>query len=137
MADQHAKITLEILTPEKPFLTKEVVLVVVPSKEGDLGAMAQSAPLLCALRIGTICIFDERLLPTERYFVSSGTAWITGVKTVLLVPEVFDLKHTDDHTVQEEIKSLESRRKADDEESLTQLEVLRAKHYALQNLPYA
>ncbi len=137
MPEQHETISLEILTPEKPFLAKEVTLVVVPSQEGDLGVMARIAPMLCALRPGVICIFDEMLNATERYFVASGTAWVDDRKVTLLVPEVFDLKRTDDHTTLEKIKKIEAKGTNLDEESSLQLAVLRQKHYNLQNIPYA
>ena len=137
MPEQHETILLEILTPEKTFLTKEVTLVVVPSEEGDLGVMAHIAPMLCSLRPGVICIFDEKLNANERYFVASGTAWINDNKAILLVPEVFDLKKTDDHTTLEEIKKIEAKGENIDQESKLQLATLRQKHYSLQNIPYA
>ena len=137
MPEQHETILLEILTPEKPFLTKEVTLVVVPSQEGDIGVMARIAPILCALRPGVVCIFDEKLNANERYFVASGTAWIKPDKVILLVPEVFDLKRTDDHTTLEEIKKIEAKGENLDEDSSLQLATLRQKHYSLQNTPYA
>ncbi len=145
MAEQHETLSLEILTPEKPFLVKQTTMVVVPSQDGDCGVMAGMAPLLCALRAGVVCLFDDKLDAVERYFVPSGTAWITREKTVLLVPEIVELERIDLHTTKEEIRTLEVQEKNEersgggmqDVDTARRLEVLRQKYYSVSNIPYA
>ena len=145
MAEQHETLSLEILTPEKPFLVKQTTMVVVPSQDGDCGVMAGMAPLLCALRAGVVCLFDDKLDAVERYFVPSGTAWITREKTVLLVPEIVELERIDLHTTREEIRTLEVQEKNEegaregmqDVDTARRLEVLRQKYYSVSNIPYA
>ena len=143
MAEQHDTLSLEILTPEKPFLVKQTTMVVVPSQDGDCGAMAGMAPLLCALRAGVVCLFDERLEAVERYFVPSGTAWMTRERAVLLVPEIVELARIDLHATKEDIRKLKAQIKNDakddakDNETAFRLEVLRQKHDAVVNIPYS
>jgi F-type H+-transporting ATPase subunit epsilon len=50
------KFTLEIVTPERIVLKEKVVSVVVPGSEGELGIMADHAPLMAELAIGVISI---------------------------------------------------------------------------------
>ena len=136
MTEQHETFSLEILTPEKPFLIKETTLVVVPSREGDFGAMAGIAPLLCALRAGVVCLFNEKLEAVERYFVPGGTAWVTRERAVLLVSEVLELTRIDPHATRAEILKLEAQENLD-EQTAFQLEVLRQKYSSVRNIPYA
>lgn len=140
MAEQHETLSLEILTPEKPFLVKEVTMVVVPSQEGDCGVLAGMAPLLCALRAGVVCLFDENLDAVERYFVPSGTAWITRKRTVLLLPQIVELARIDLHILKEESLRLEAQERSGDKsdaQTALRLEVLRQKHDAVIDIPYS
>ncbi|MCL6628880.1 MAG: F0F1 ATP synthase subunit epsilon [Armatimonadetes bacterium] len=45
---------IEVITPERTVLTQEVVSLVVPAMEGQLGIMADHAPLIAELTIGEI-----------------------------------------------------------------------------------
>ena len=148
MAEEHETLSLEILTPEKPFLVKQTTMVVVPSQDGDCGVLVGMAPLLCALRAGVVCLFDEKLDAVERYFVPSGTAWITRERVVLLVPEILELARIDPHATREEIRKLEAQKREEErgeargegrneDRTTLLLEVLRQKHEAISNIPYA
>ncbi len=140
MSEQHETLSLEILTPEKPFLVKQTTMVVVPSQDGDCGVLAGMAPLLCALRAGVVCLFDEGLEAVERYFVPGGSAWITRERAVLLVPEIVELALIDLHATKEELRKLEAQEQRGDtreETTISRLEVLRRKHEAITNIPYA
>ncbi|MDH7570297.1 MAG: ATP synthase F1 subunit epsilon [Armatimonadota bacterium] len=46
--------SLEIVTPERAVLNREVTSLVVPGVEGYLGVLAGHAPLLTELRAGTV-----------------------------------------------------------------------------------
>jgi len=45
---------IEVITPERTVLTQEVVSLIVPAMEGQLGIMADHAPLIAELIIGEI-----------------------------------------------------------------------------------
>lgn len=49
---------IEVITPERTVLTQEVVSLVVPAMEGELGIMADHAPLIAELAIGEIWFRD-------------------------------------------------------------------------------
>lgn len=56
------KFLLDIVSPEALVVSKEVVMLVAPGSEGDLGILAEHAPLISALREGELRIyeFDDR-----------------------------------------------------------------------------
>lgn len=145
--EKHEPFSLEILTPQKPFLVKKVTMAVVPSQDGDCGVLSGMAPLLCALRGGVVCLFDEQLEASERYFVPGGAAWITRERTVLLVPEIVEVARIDVHTTKAEIRKIEEQTndaksdkkgegKVHDAQTAARLETLRQRLESVTNLPY-
>jgi F-type H+-transporting ATPase subunit epsilon len=50
--------TLQVVTPERVVLEREIVSLVVPAYEGYLGVMARHAPLVAELQIGAITTTD-------------------------------------------------------------------------------
>jgi len=50
--------TLQIVTPERVVIEREVVSVSVPAYDGYLGVMARHAPLVAELKIGAITTTD-------------------------------------------------------------------------------
>jgi F-type H+-transporting ATPase subunit epsilon len=46
------KLTLEIVTPDRPVVREEVDEVVVPGSEGELGILPGHTPLLATLKVG-------------------------------------------------------------------------------------
>lgn len=50
---------LEIVTPDKPFFSEEVEMVIVRGMEGDLAIMKGRAPITTPLKIGKVRIFQN------------------------------------------------------------------------------
>ena len=50
---------LEIVTPDKPFFSEEVEMVIVRGMEGDLAILKGRAPITTPLKIGTVRIFQK------------------------------------------------------------------------------
>ena len=48
------KLVLDIVTPDKALLSKEVDEVVVPGSQGDFGVLPGHTPLLSSLRVGEL-----------------------------------------------------------------------------------
>jgi F-type H+-transporting ATPase subunit epsilon len=69
MADKTFK--LEIVTPERVVLQQDAVSVIVPGSEGSLGILANHAPLMAELTIGSIQIRDPNG-HEERLAISGG-----------------------------------------------------------------
>jgi F-type H+-transporting ATPase subunit epsilon len=79
-------VDLEIVSPEKLLLSRPVDMVVVPAAEGELGVMAQHAPMIVLLRGGTIRLYEGGQV-TERLFVSGGFAEVTPDRVTVLADE--------------------------------------------------
>jgi F-type H+-transporting ATPase subunit epsilon len=76
------KILLEVVTPDKLLLSKEVDVVVATSVEGEFGVLAGHAPLLAALAIGEMRYRDGNAL--EYAAVAGGFCEVTGEKVTIL-----------------------------------------------------
>ena len=64
------KFTIEIISPDRLILKKDVSEVVLPSFEGEMGILKDHIPLITFLRPGLIKIVEE----TEKIlFVEEGT----------------------------------------------------------------
>ena len=50
---------LEIVTPDKPFFSEEVEMVIVRGIEGDLAILKGRAPITTPLKIGKVRIFQK------------------------------------------------------------------------------
>ena len=80
-------LALEIISPEKLLLSRDVDMVVIPGTEGDLGILPGHANLITGLRGGLVDIYaGDRI--TERYFVSDGFAEVTGARCAVLADSI-------------------------------------------------
>ncbi len=84
------KILFELVSPTKLLISAQVDMVVVPGVEGDFGAMAQHAPLISAIRPGTVEMHDNGRV-SERIFVSGGFAEVGGTRITVLAEEALRL----------------------------------------------
>ncbi|MGC8468584.1 MAG: ATP synthase F1 subunit epsilon [Acetobacteraceae bacterium] len=79
-------VALEIVSPEKLLLSRQVDMAVVPGSEGDIGVLAGHAPMIIMLRGGVVSIYEGEQV-TGRLFVSSGFAEITPDRCTVLADE--------------------------------------------------
>jgi F-type H+-transporting ATPase subunit epsilon len=87
------KFALEIVTPERVFLSQEVESLIVPAEKGYLGVLAGHAPLLATLRPGEI---TYRLEDGEVHAATGGGFMeVMPRKTILLTESVEDPAHID------------------------------------------
>ncbi len=80
-------VALEIVSPAKLLLSRDVEMVVMPGYEGDLAAMENHAPMITLLRGGVITIYEAGA-PTDRFFVGGGFAEITPDRCTILADDV-------------------------------------------------
>ena len=62
---------IEIVSPEKRLVDREIDMVVVPGMEGDIAAMPDRAPLMLQLRGGVVALYENDKI-VDRYFVTGG-----------------------------------------------------------------
>ncbi len=76
-------VALEIVSPEKLLLSRNVDMVVVPAYEGDLAAQEQHAPMIVLLRGGMVTLYEGGNA-TDQFFVQGGFAEITPDRCTVL-----------------------------------------------------
>ena len=79
-------VALEIVSPEKLLLSRDVDMVVIPASEGDMGVLPNHAPMIVLLRGGTVALYSGAQV-TDRLFVSGGFAEITPERCTVLADE--------------------------------------------------
>ncbi len=80
-------IALEIISPEKLLLARDVDMVVIPGTEGDIGVLPGHSKLITGLRGGLVDIYEKNQV-TDRFFVSGGFAEITESRIAVLADEI-------------------------------------------------
>jgi len=73
MADSF---TFELVSPERLLVSEEASIVTLPGADGDMGVMANHAPLMTSLRPGVIALTKANS-GDESYFVRGGFADIS------------------------------------------------------------
>ena len=81
-----ATFELELVSPEKLLLSRQVDMVVIPAAEGEMGVLAGHAPMIVTLRGGAIRV-QEAGQWTESLFVAGGFAEVTGERVTILADE--------------------------------------------------
>lgn len=76
------KILLEVVTPDKLLLSKEVDIVVATGVDGEFGVLAGHVPFLAALDVGELRFRDGNA--TDFAAVAGGFAEVTGTKVTIL-----------------------------------------------------
>ena len=80
MAD---KVLVELVTPVKVVLTREVDMVVVPGGDGDFGVLPGHAPLISTLRPGVVDIYEGGAV-SDSVFVADGFVEATDTRVTIL-----------------------------------------------------
>jgi F-type H+-transporting ATPase subunit epsilon len=76
--------TLEILTPEKKIYSGDVFGVQLPGVSGLFEVLDKHAPLVSALKAGTVKILTSKTA-TESYTIKSGFVEVLNNKATVLV----------------------------------------------------
>ncbi len=82
--------SLEIVSPERLLLSRDVDMVVIPAAEGEMGVLPGHAPMIVLLRGGEIRLYDGTTV-TDRLFVAGGFAEVTPERCTVLANEVLPL----------------------------------------------
>jgi F-type H+-transporting ATPase subunit epsilon len=95
-------IALEIISPEKLLLSKDVEMVVIPGTEGDIGVLPGHAKLITSLRGGLVDIYENKQI-SARYFVSGGFAEVTESRCAVLADTIIPQDQLDAASAQAEL----------------------------------
>ena len=92
---------LEIINPEKSFLSKDGVSeVVVPAFEGDMGILKDHISIISFLRPGLLRIIDSKS-SEETYYVEDGIIEFKNNCLSVLTSNIFDIKKIDKNKVRD------------------------------------
>ena len=92
---------LEIVNPEKSFLSKDGVSeVVVPAFEGDMGILKDHISIISFLRPGLLRIIDSKS-SEETYYVEDGIIEFKNNCLSILTSNIFDIKTIDKNIVRD------------------------------------
>ena len=103
MAEEQAKIVLEVVTPAKLLFSESANMVVVPGSEGDFGVMMGHAPMLSQIRAGTIDIYEGDKVSTQ-IFVEGGIAEVTAERCTILAEEAVMVVDIDNPAAEERLQ---------------------------------
>ncbi len=97
---------LEIVNPEKSFLSKENVSeVVVPAFEGEMGILKDHISIISFLKPGIIKIFTGS--EEEKFYVEDGIVEFKDNNLSILTSNIFDLKNINKDEVENSISDSE------------------------------
>jgi len=92
---------VEIVNPEKSFLTKEdVTEVVVPAFEGDMGILKDHVSIISFLKPGLVRVIDMSSVE-ETYYVEDGIIEFKNNCLSILTSNIFDIKKLDKNKVRD------------------------------------
>jgi F-type H+-transporting ATPase subunit epsilon len=97
---------IEIVNPEKSFLTKEdVTEVVVPAFEGEMGILKDHISIISFLKPGIIIIYSK--LGEEKFYVEDGIVEFKNNNLSVLTSSIFSLKEIEKEKLQDLLKVAE------------------------------
>ena len=98
--------SIEIVNPEKSFLSKENVSeVVIPAFEGEMGILKDHISIISFLKPGIIKVFTGS--EEENFYVEDGIVEFKDNSLSILTSSVFNLKNVDKKYVRESIEQAE------------------------------
>jgi len=97
---------IEIVNPEKSFLSKDdVTEVVVPAFEGEMGILKDHISIISFLKPGIIKIFAK--LGEEKYYVEDGVVEFKNNNLSVLTSSIFNLNEIEKSKLQDLLKVAE------------------------------
>jgi len=92
---------VEIVNPEKSFLSKEdVTEIVVPAFEGDMGILKDHISIISFLKPGLVKVIDSAAVE-ESYYVEDGIIEFKNNCLSILTSNIFDIKKIDKNKVRD------------------------------------
>ena len=109
---------VEIINPEKSFISKDKVTeVVVPAYEGDIGVLKDHISIISFLKPGIIKILEKN--QEERYYVEDGIMEFKDNSLSILTSSINNIKEMKKNSIDDSLKDAEkllSNENLDDQE---------------------
>ena len=98
--------SIEIVNPEKSFLSKDNVSeVIVPAFEGEIGILKDHIPIISFLKPGIVKVFIGA--EEENYYVEDGIVEFKNNSLSILTSSIFNLKDADKNYISKAISDSE------------------------------
>ncbi len=92
---------VEIVNPEKSFLSKEdITEVVVPAFEGDMGILKDHISIISFLKPGLVKVINSKS-EEENYYVEDGIIEFKNNCLSILTSNIFDIKTIDKNKIRD------------------------------------
>lgn len=124
-------IKVEIISPEKVLVSRDVDMVVMPGEEGNIAAMPEHAPMMLLLRGGTVALYEGDTV-TDRFFVGGGFADMTPTRCTILADEAVPVSEISIDSATARLEALTEAWDAADKSDTTRVEGLLARIQAVQ-----
>lgn len=102
-----AKLTVEIVTPEKRILSTEADEAIVPGGEGLFGVRPGHTPFLSLVEPGTLTLVDGGR--RESYFVAGGFVEVSNDKVMLLADVAEPVANIDVEAARQRLQAASAR----------------------------
>ena len=103
---------VEIVNPEKSFLSKEnVTEVVVPAFEGEMGILKDHISIISFLKPGIIKVYSK--LEENKYFVEDGIVEFKDNNLSILTSSIYNMSDLDRNKIDQIVKEAEKESSAD------------------------
>jgi len=99
-------VNLEIVSPEKLLLSRDVDMVVIPASEGDMGVLEGHAPMMVTLRGGVVSLYEGDRV-TDTLFVAGGFAEITPERCTVLAGEAMPVNEIERSEAEKRLRDAE------------------------------
>jgi F-type H+-transporting ATPase subunit epsilon len=94
---------VDIVNPEKSFLLKDdVIEVVIPAFEGEMGILKDHISIISFLKPGVIKIFSKS--GEENYYVEDGIVEFNNNNLSVLTSSIFNIKDAEKNKIDELLK---------------------------------
>ena len=98
---------IDIVNPEKSFLSKENVLeVIVPAFEGEMGILKDHIPIISFLKPGIIKVITGS--EEHSFYVEDGIVEFKDNSLSILTSSIFDIKDADKRFISDSITEAEN-----------------------------
>ena len=98
---------VEIVNPEKSFLSKEdITEVIVPAFEGEMGILKDHISIISFLKPGIVKLFSKS--GQENFYVEDGILEFKDNNLSILTSSIFNIKDMDKNKVERIIKESET-----------------------------
>ena len=101
-----AKISFDLVSPEKLVFSDDAGMIIVPGKDGDIGILPGHSKVISSLRSGRVMIYDEDRNLLKSFFVSGGFVEINPEKCIVLAESVNDMSELDKSAIEKEIQDI-------------------------------